>query len=340
MRLRYSKSIPRRASARYLRFGLDRSAGQRRSALIERLLARADAAGSAGEWRSDAFELIAGPGVSVPAVAPCAWWAEQARAASASVAAGGVATGASRLPAGVEARSATVFIATPVEYVAEISNVRLANPGILALPPADAAVLAADFGRVFGEAGARLIAAPSGRLFCLHDREVVSATWDPESAAGRHIQEFLPTGRDGAPLRRLMSEMEMWLFEHEVNRRRASAALPAVGGLWLWGGGPVLESLPPTRGGAAGTDPMFDAFRAPGEAAAATIMAVSAPPGGDGWGELESRWLVPAVADLCAGRIEEIRLSAGERAFRLSARASRRFWRRTRPWWEHFGAHL
>ncbi len=115
----------------------------------------------------------------------------------------------------------------------------------------------------------------------------------------------------------------MWLFEHEVNRRRAAAALPVVSGLWLWGGGPVLEALPPSRACAAGDDPLFDAFRASGAAAPAdaAVMAVSAQPGGEAWRELDTRWLEPTVAEL---RVRAVSPSFAfganrQRTFRLSA---------------------
>ncbi|HEX4239952.1 MAG TPA: hypothetical protein VHZ53_00965 [Steroidobacteraceae bacterium] len=328
--------MPQIASARYLRFGLNESRERRRSVLIERLLARAEPAALTRDWRRDAFEVIAADGAPMPGVAPCAWWAEQARMGIRPAAAG--ATGLPGTRVSGAARAGTVLLATPVEYLAEMSNVRLADTGILAVAPEEATALAADFGRVLGDGETRLAAAPSGRLFCMHNREIVGTTCDPQSAAGRHIQEFLPSGRDGAPLRRLMSEMEMWLYEHEVNRRRTAAGLPVVSGLWLWGGGPQLESLPPTHGSAAGDDPLFDAFQVSATAARgdAAVMAVAAQPGGAAWRELDACWLEPTLAALEAGRVAELRLSAGQRSFRLTGRGLRRFWRRPRPWWEHF----
>jgi hypothetical protein len=155
----------------------------------------------------------------------------------------------------------------------------------------------------------------------------------------KDIGEFLPTGSDAARLRRLMSEIEMWLFEHSVNRMRAARRAAAVSGLWLWGGGATLSQLPQLVGWTAGHDVLFGAFPARTDyprAAGSGVVVLEQTPGAEDWPEAESRWLRPTLADLGAGRIEEARLSAGERCFSVSARWRRRFWRRTRPWWESF----
>jgi hypothetical protein len=227
-----------------------------------------------------------------------------------------------------------VCIATPVHYVAELSNVRLAGDGMLSLDPAEAATLALDFNRIWSGAGVHLWAA-SEHLFCGFDAALEVMTQDPEFARGRHLAGFLPVGPDAARLRRLMSEMEMWLFDHAVNQRRRSGRHPAISGLWLWGGGTPLASLPVVHGGAAGEDLLVEAFPAAGTRVA-DVMVAEAVPGGQAWRELESRWLQPTLADLRRGRIARLELSAGERRFVLSARWRRRFWRRARPWWEHF----
>jgi len=92
-------------------------------------------------------------------------------------------------------------------------------------------------------------------------------------------------------------------------------------------------------GWTAGHDVLFGAFPArshyPREAGSGVVV-IEQTPGAEDWPEAESRWLRPTLADLGAGRIEEARLSAGERCFSLSAGWRRRFWRRTRPWWESF----
>ena len=282
---------------------------------MERLLACADKASIALDWRADAFAVLA-PGTALPCIAPVAL------------------RGAGIAPSTTSQAAAWVCLATPVHYQAELSNVRFAGDGILSLESAEAATLALDFNALWSGAGVHLWAA-SNRLFCGFDAPLQVMTQDPELARGRHLETFLPAGPDAARLRRLMSELEMWLFDHAVNHDRRNHSHLAISGLWLWGGGAPLATLPVVHGGAAGEDVLFDAFPV-GSNRVADVMVVEAVPGGEAWGDIESVWLEPALADLRRGRLTRLELSAGNRLFTLSARWRRRFWRRTKSWWEYF----
>ena len=285
-----------------------------RSALLEQLLARADAAKPVSDWRADAFRIMA-PQAVLPAVAPAALCAD-----------------------GGAADAAWVCLATPVHYVAEMTSVRLSEDGILSMKPAAAAALAADFNRVWNGSGVRLLAGKSSSLYCIFDQLLNVTTRDPQDVLDRHIEEYLPAGADAPRLRQLMSELEMWLFEHGENSARGSSNLPRISGLWLWGGGAPLASLPRVQGWAAGDDVYFSALSAQrSETSDSGVIVAAATPGSDEWHDIESRWLKPAAAQLRAGRLSRLEISAGDRCFSLTARAIRRFWRRSKPWWESFG---
>ena len=299
-------------SIHYFRF-THRGAGSRlRARLLERLLARADTPTVVTDWRADAFRLIAPQSASMPGVGAAALCAEQGSVDAASV-----------------------FIATPVHYIAEMSNVRLAADGILSLSRPDADALAADFNRVWHDAGIRLVSGRSQTpLFCLTDRALDAATRDPEDVLDRHIENYLPSGADAPRLRQLMSEIEMWLFEHAVNLTRSAGAAPAVNGLWLWGGGSALASLPPVEGWTAGNDPFFNAFAGSRAVPASGVIVIDAEPGSDAWRDAE-RWLERSVEDLHSGRISRLDLSAAGRCFSVKGRWNWRPWRGRRPWWEY-----
>jgi len=293
-------------STHYFRFTCCGAVDRQRLQLLERLLARADAASAVTDWRADGFRLIAPRVTPMPGVAAAALCAEF----------GAVDAG-------------SVFLATPVHYVADMSSVRLPADGILFLDPAEAEELTADFNRVWHDAGIRLLAGRRA-LYCVVDRVLDATTHDPEDVRDQRIDEHLPAGADAQRLRRLMSEIEMWLFEHAVNRSRTSNAAAAVNGLWLWGGGPALTSLPPVDGWTAGDDPFFSAFPARPDSSsdAASGVVVTADP--------QSSRLERSLADLRSGRIERLDLSAGGRCFSVGARWNWRAWRRRRPWWEYF----
>jgi hypothetical protein len=298
-----------------------------RSPLLERLLARADALSDA-DWRGSAFRVLAQGSDAVPAVGAAALLAAQG--AEAAAGAGGCAQ--------------TAFVASALHCVATMTSVHLPPGGVLQLAPAEAAELAADFERRFAGAQERLIAAPDGSLCCLIDRAVAASGVDPAAIAGSDIHDFLPAGPDGPQLRRFMSEIEMWLFEHPLNLRRAAAGALPITGLWLWGGGPPIAGLPALRGSIAGTDPLFAAWPAlaapagagRGRAGGAAVVVVADLPGTPAWSGAERQWILPSLEALRSGGLEELDLSAGGRRFRLTSGRLWRWWRRARPWWEYF----
>jgi hypothetical protein len=301
-------------SSQYFRILARAPVEPRRSALLEQLLARADAAKPVGDWRADAFRIIA-PQAVLPAIAPAALRAD-----------------------GGAADAAWACLATPVHYVAEMTSVRLSGDGILSMTPVAAATLAADFNQVWNGSGVRMMAGGSAQLYCIFDQLLNVTTRDPQDVLDRHIEEYLPAGADAPRLRQLMSELEMWLFEHGENSVRAAAGLPRISGLWLWGGGAPLASLPKVQGWAAGDDVYFSALSAQrSETSDNGVIVAAATPGSDAWHDIESRWLKPAAARLRAGLLTRLEISAGDRCFGLTARAIRRFWRRSKPWWESFG---
>jgi len=310
-------------STQYFRFTTRGADNRQRSPLLERLLARADASAVVTDWRADAYRVLA-PVDDMPAMS-----AVPAMSAMPAVAA------VALLPTCGAVDAAWVYIATPVHYAAEISNVRLPADGILTFSRGESEALAADFNRVWHDAGVRLLAGPAAGLFCIFDQPLPATTSDPADVLGRHIDSHLPTGNVAARLRQLMSEIEMWLFDHAVNQARAAQGAVPVSGLWLWGGGAALQSLPAVRGWTAGDDPFFKAF--PMRSGVGSGVVVTAEePGTAGWGDVESRWLEPALAGLRWGRISRLDLSSGDRCFSVSARWRWRFWRRPRPWWEFF----
>jgi hypothetical protein len=221
-----------------------------------------------------------------------------------------------------------------------MTSVRLPRGGILSLAQAVAETLALDFNRVWDGSGIRFTVGRTAQLYCIFDETLQVTMRDPKDALERHIEEYLPAGADAARLRRLMSEIELWLFEHGANNTRTELRLPPVNGLWLWGGGASLSSLPNVQGWTLGNDVFFNAFNTGnagrGEESLCGVMIGAHAPGSDGWQATESGWLKSAAAHLRAGRISRLELSAGDRCFGVSTRDMRRFWRRSKPWWESF----
>ena len=159
----------------YFRFAPRGAHDPQRSRSLERLLARADTFTPVVDWRADAFRVIAAPTAAMPGIGAAALYAARGR---------------------VEA--ASVFVATPVHYVADMSSVRLAPDGILPLRETEAVALAADFNQVWDDAGIRLLVGRGFDLLCVFDEPAPAATRDPEDVLGRHIEKYLPSGTAAA----------------------------------------------------------------------------------------------------------------------------------------------
>ena len=350
-------------STLYIRFVAHSSSPLQRSPLIERLIARASSSAQVLDWRADAFGLVAPPGTRMPPVATMALQGGIAGGAALGAAALGTAglgtAGLGTAALGTAASSAVsaatgagegtgtssgvgarVWVATPVHLSAGMTHVRFPVEGRLQLDAEEASALAADFNRVFAGAGVRMVAGRTGVLLCVFDEALLAATHDPEAAVGRDVFDFQSSGRDAPRLRRLTSEIEMWLFDHAVNRQRMGRGLPAITGLWFWGGGEASADMPTLPVWAAGRDVFFAAFgevpKFPRDSRSGVVV-LEAGPGSATWPEVERRWLQPAIAELRAGHIGQIHVSGAQRRFTMTRGLSLRFWRRPRPWWDYFG---
>lgn len=75
---------------------------------------------------------------------------------------------------------------------------------------------------------------------------IATATVSPDVVDGRDPGEFMPTGEHADTHDLLLSELQMALHDHEVNRRRAANGMRTVNSIWIWGGGtaPEMQARP------------------------------------------------------------------------------------------------
>jgi hypothetical protein len=178
----------------------------------------------------------------------------------------------------------------------------------------------------------------------------------------RQVGERLEPARHGVDpaLRRLASEIELWLHEHPVNRARAGRGEPAISALWLWGGERAADE--PAETGASrrieamfGGDPFvlglarhlelacsaspahLDALPATSGAAAVLVQVSLRDAQLAGQGALaaiEAAWIAPALARLRAGTLQGLRLLMLDSEVESTRRQTWKLWRRRRPWWD------
>jgi hypothetical protein len=73
------------------------------------------------------------------------------------------------------------------------------------------------------------------------DKGLATATAPTYVVHGDRPDKFLPAGEGADDYRRLVSEIEMALHEHDVNLERLQNGLQPVNSLWIWGGGCAPE---------------------------------------------------------------------------------------------------
>jgi hypothetical protein len=245
-----------------------------------------------------------------------------------------------------------------VHYFAGLDRVQLHPAGLLRLLPAEQAALASDFNQVFGDGRWRLHST-GGRELLLGGPALEAHGGDPARFLGRELDGAQVHGAGATELRRLAVEIEMWLHEHPVNRRRlAESALP-VTGLWFWGTQPLRFLTPASMSRATaklyGEDTFADSLwrsrgattealppRLPApwtasQAAGAVAHVVLIPTAGeaglsDCLDRLEREWLAPAVSALRAGKLAAVRLLGGVMAYHQRRLDRLRFWRRRASW--------
>jgi len=108
----------------------------------------------------------------------------------------------------------------PLHLSAGGARLYLDHRGVLRMPPAELALLAAAFQDTFGVSGFTLTPLSSGDFLLSTAGIAAVATTEPARCAGNDVAEALPRGAAAAPLRRLLAEIEMWLHGQALNEAR------------------------------------------------------------------------------------------------------------------------
>ena len=250
------------------------------------------------------------------------------------------------------AEGAAVCLAVPVHLVPGISRVHLPHGGLLQLRAEEREAWRAAFNGEFGADGIQLHAAGGGWVLTA---PFATAARDPapEQLLGRPLVRAVAADANERALRRLGSEVEMWLAAHPLNASVSASQKLPVNSLWFWGGGTVGSR--PVRVGAAAAIACAgeaDAWtaglgglsgvnvqQADGWHAASGIQCAVLSTAGEGgnpryWEALEARWFRPARDALKSGELGGLRLQIGTTAWQLPSRLPRRWWRAGRGWWQ------
>ena len=249
--------------------------------------------------------------------------------------------------------------AAPVHLAPERDRLRLYPPELLELEPGEAEALAAALDDHFRDAGLGGLQAPHPlRWYLRLPARARLSTTPLERALHLPVEEALPRGEDAPWWQRLLTEAQMLLHLHQVNRERERGGRPSVNALWVWGAGVPREAASGLSG-AWGSAPLLRGAAArvgipvrPLAEGAGAVIARAAADGAqlvvweraaealarldtEGWQaaleELETRWLAPLTGAVERGRLEALVVETGE-GLRLRYRRGHRWrlWRRPR----------
>ena len=101
---------------------------------------------------------------------------------------------------------------------------------------------------------------PGRFAYLISSEPMPTSSISPGPLHGMRPDAFLPGGPDTRSFHRLHTELQMLLHDHPVSRRRAEAGLPAISGLWIWGGGSLPAKISQTLPALFGNDPLFSGY--------------------------------------------------------------------------------
>lgn len=256
--------------------------------------------------------------------------------------------------------------ADPVHLRADQSRLRLFESHSFFITRDEADALVAAINDFSAGRGWRLSAPHPQRWYLELPAAPDMQTTPLAEAAGQDIDALLPRGQDAPHWAGMLSELQMLLHEHPVNRTREQRGEPVINSLWLWGGGVLPATISPTvdavfagdvlaRGLArhAGTachpvpEFMGDLLSAGTGRRRLLVLDELAWPAHygdvDGWlvqlAQLESVWFMPLLVALNSGRIGSLVIDAcNGHCFSTDGKRQRGFWKRIRPFEAQFTA--
>lgn len=133
------------------------------------------------------------------------------------------------------------FRADPVNLQEEQSYLTMSYPSVLNLDLKDAQALADSINQHFVDDGWYVEVMDNCRWYLRLDKDPQIRTSPAWRVMGRDVFNLMPVGENSSQWHSWLMELQMLLFSHPVNEKRAEQGLAAVNGLWLWGGGKLPE---------------------------------------------------------------------------------------------------
>lgn len=95
----------------------------------------------------------------------------------------------------------------------------------------------------FSADGMQFVAPHPQRWYVKLDHVPLLETHALSQVAGADMHAHLPYGADALRWHAVLNEIQMLFYEHAVNQAREQRGESVVSGVWLWGGGTLIEDL-------------------------------------------------------------------------------------------------
>lgn len=254
---------------------------------------------------------------------------------------------------GVQPGSGYWLRADPVHLQMERTQLRL-HPDVV-LSANEAEQLCTSLNRHFYAEGMCFFSPHPQRWYLKLESVPEIITSSLAQVSGRNVYTYLPKGKDALRWHKILNEIQMVFFEHEINHAREERGDLPVNSVWLWGGGSAVTQAAPLYNRVGGDSFLAGAFaQATGVPSAKFPGDLNLPVGEQGdmliaweglrlpllqgdlhaWRDsiqcLEQSYLAPLWKVLCQGRIREISLHVPcmsmEHRFVLTGRSAWKLW--------------
>jgi len=202
-----------------------------------------------------------------------------------------------RLAEGLPADHACWMHADPVHLEPDLHRVLLFDTRHLQLPREQAEQLAHQVEAFYRGDGWRLQVAAPGRWYLRLPQAPDLRTQPLEQVVGRNIEPFLPAGPDAGPWRTRLNEVQMLLYDSEVNLERERLGQAPINGLWFWGAGRLPAASAATPFAAVYADRLL----ARGLALYCGVTPLAPPPAADQLLQAQAAGEVLVVLDQLSG---------------------------------------
>ena len=142
-------------------------------------------------------------------------------------------------------RPGTWMQVVPVQFAAGMNDVHISAP--VELSAGHTQQLMSALQPLLSLSGFELHESAAGRWYVWCEPVLDIHTQSIQSALITRDYDVLPAGRDAPQLRRLLTEMQMLLHAHPVNRLREQQGLPPVNAVWFSGAGSPVVAASSTR---------------------------------------------------------------------------------------------